>query len=135
VKVAREEVLKDDVGAVDPEGGLTKGDKVSAEVDVKEVTRDKVGAKVTDDKVVWDHKVGDTKAVGETPVLVISVSAVSPGFTVSSVVFGEDAMVKQRTAPSCLRNRLPGSLDPPIILACTHDCAGWPRHCLFKLDT
>lgn len=92
--------------------------------------------------MVWGHKVGDMEAVSETPVPVICVpvivvraSAVPPEFTVSSVVVGEDAMVKQRTTPSCLRNRLPGSLDPPVILAWKHDCAGWPRHCLSKSDT
>lgn len=161
VKVAREEVLKDgDVGAVDPEG-----EDVGAEVDAESgATRDEVGAKVsaevgakvTDDnvvcvhredevwenKVVWGQKVGDPEAEGETPVPVIcvpvvlvSATAVPPELTVSSVVVGEDGMVKQRTVPSCLRNRLSGSLDPPVIFAWKQDCAGWPRHCLFKLDT
>ena len=158
-----EEVLKDDdVSAVDPEGELTKGDDVSAEVDVeREATRNEVGAKVDAerevtgdevsakvgaevgaklteenvvrvhledevpaDQVAWGHTVGDTEDGGEAP---------GPA-TVSRVV-GEDGMAKQRTVPSCLRNRLSGSLDPPVILAWKHDCAGWPRHCLSKLDT
>lgn len=84
VKVASEEALEgDDVGAVDPQGGLTKGSDVSAEVEgerevaeaerevtevevgaevdaKREVAKVKVGAKVdaagtkvTDDKLVW----------------------------------------------------------------------------------
>ena len=58
VKVAREEVLKDnDVGAVDPEGELTNGDDVSAKVDAeREVTPVEVGAKMTDNNVVWVHR-------------------------------------------------------------------------------
>ena len=154
VKVAREEVLKDDdVGAVDPEGE-DAGAEVDAEVGAK--VSAEVGAKVTDDNVVWVHRedevwedkvvwgqrVGDSEAEGETPVPVIcvpvmlaSATAVPPEFTVPTVVVGEDGMVKQRTVPSCLRNRLSGSLDPPVIFAWKHDCAGWPRHCLFKLDT
>lgn len=66
VIVAREKELKDnDVGAVDPEGGLTKSDDVGTKVDAgRNVTRDEVsarvdsevGAKVTDDSVVWVHR-------------------------------------------------------------------------------
>ena len=147
VKVAREEVLKDDdVGAVDPEG-----EDVGAEVDAERgATRDEIGAKVSaeigaevtdnnvvcvhredevwEDKVVWSQKVGGPEAEGETPVPVIcvpvvlvSATAVPPEFTVSSVVVGEDGMVKQRTVPSCLRSRLSGSLDPAVIFAWKHD--------------
>ncbi len=139
VKVAREEVLEDgDVGAVDPEG-----EDVGAEVDAERGrTRDEVGAEVTDDnvvcvhredevwedKVVWGQKVGHPEAEGETPVpaicvpvMLVSATAVPPEFTVSSVVVGEDGMVKQRTVPSCLRNRLSGSLDPAVIFAWKHD--------------
>ena len=155
----------DDVGAVDPEGGPTRGEEVGAEVDAEgRATRDEVGTKVSaevgatvtddnvvwvhredqvwEDKVVWGQKVSDTEAEGETPVpvicvpvMLVSATAVPPELTVSSVVVGEDGMVKQRTVPSCLRKRLSGSLDPPVIFAWKHDCAGWPRHCLFKLDT
>ena len=86
--------------------------------------------------MVWGQKVDDTPVpVICVPVMLASATAVPPEFTVSSVVVGEDGMVKQRTVPSCLRNRLSGSLDPPVIFAWKHDCAGWPRHCLFKLDT
>jgi len=92
--------------------------------------------------VVWGHTLGDTEAGDDVPVLVICVppilvpaSAVLPAFTVSRVVVGEDVMAKQRTVPSCLRNRLSGSLDPPVILAWKHDCAGWPRHSLLTLAT
>lgn len=140
VTVAREEVLKDDVGAVDPDGELVEGELTGddeGEADAeREVTRDEVsakvsaevGAKLTDenvvrvhredevrvDQVVWDHK--------PVPVPVSSAG-------------GEGGMLKQRTVPSCLRARLSTSSDPPVILAWKHDCAGCPRHCLLKLDT
>jgi hypothetical protein len=115
ITIPREEVTKDDdVGAkVAPEREVTKGRQLA----LKWLTR------------AWCEttKWANTDLEVETVVVAICVPSALPlAFTVFSDV-DKGAIVKQRTVPSCLRDKLSGSLDRPAILAWKHDFAELPK--------